>query len=346
MSLLFEDKLSAAINSLLMNETCLRIAVAFIGDGASQWINPAAEDVKIVCNLAMNGTNPTEVQKLIQRFGQENVKQIEKLHTKLYIGSEYAIVGSANLSANGLGNQPTALREAGYKFKLDRPSGKRSLDWFDDVLWADAREITDQDLQDAAERWKCRDLVRNGGPKNNPQDICDYDFDRDDFPLITWYEEAGWSLSDKTVKGKTEEQREELEEEVGNSVDIECKLDQDLLEKARDVFVFRCLKTSRIASRRASGCYTLRSKGIIIREAYHLDEEPREDIDVMLCDEVDDLFGFDQKSNYEKFRDLINSDKYRRLREYDNDDEQCWFHPRIELMREFWKELQSQLCPK
>lgn len=174
MSLLLENKLSQEIRSLLMNETHLRIAVAFIGDGASQWINPNAIDVKITCSLAMNGTNPAEVEKLIQRFGAKNVKQIDNLHAKLYIGSEYAIVGSANLSANGLGTQPTALREAGYKFKLDKPSGECRLDWFDD-LWADAREITAQDLQDAAEKWKRRDPVRNGGPKNNPQDICTYD---------------------------------------------------------------------------------------------------------------------------------------------------------------------------
>lgn len=152
MSLLLENKLSQEIRSLLMNETHLRIAVAFIGDGASQWINPNAIDVKITCSLAMNGTNPAEVEKLIQRFGAKNVKQIDNLHAKLYIGSEYAIVGSANLSANGLGTQPTALREAGYKFKLDQPSGKRSLDWFDD-LWKGAREISDKDLKDAKEKW-------------------------------------------------------------------------------------------------------------------------------------------------------------------------------------------------
>ena len=341
--LLFENHLSHEINSLLMNENRLRIAVAFIGDGASQRINPNAKDVQIICNLTMNGTNPAEVQNLIHRFGSGSIKQIDNLHAKLYIGSEYAIVGSANLSANGLGTQPTALREAGYKFKLDQPSGRRSLDWFNDALWGDAREITAQDLQDAAERWKRRDFDRNGSWQGSLRSICDYDFDREDFPLIDWWCSAEWSISEKLAQGRTKDQCEKIKKEVDNSINIGSYIDQSLLEKGRYVFYFQNLKTSGLASQRANNWCILRSKGIILRQAYHCDDEPGEEIDVMLSDQVSGLFGLNKQKNYEKFRDLINSGKYKKLREY---DPKSWFHPRIELMREFWKELQSQLCSK
>ncbi len=163
--LLIQDSLSKEIKKLLAIENNLRIAVAFIGDGANQWIN--AKDVKIICNLTMGGTNPQEIRRLIERFGKNNIKQIDNLHAKLYIGSEYAIVGSANMSSNGLGNQPNALREAGYKFKVDQPSGKRSLDWFDNDWWNNALSITQQDLQEAAGTWHDRHRTIDGSELKN-----------------------------------------------------------------------------------------------------------------------------------------------------------------------------------
>ncbi|GAB3367137.1 hypothetical protein GCM10027395_25720 [Giesbergeria sinuosa] len=159
--LLLEDNLSREIKKLLSGDNTLRIAVAFIGNGASRLINPMARDVRIVCNLTMGGTNPVEVARLIEQFGKENIRQIDNLHAKLYISSEYAIVGSANMSNNGLGTQPNALREAGYKFNLDQPSGKRSLDWFHN-LWESAHPITDQDLKETAEKWSRRNRARDG----------------------------------------------------------------------------------------------------------------------------------------------------------------------------------------
>lgn len=346
MPLLFDDKLSAAIKSLLSQESHLRIAVAFVGDGASQWINPQAKDVKIICSLAMNGTNPSEVQNLIGRFGAKNVKQIDNLHAKLYIGSEYAIVGSANMSANGLGTQPTGLREAGYKFNLDQPSGQRSLDWFDDVLWEGAREISDQDLKDAAEKWRRRDRVRNGESPSDLRNICNYNFDSDDFPLINWFSGEAWSVSDEVLEGKSVDQREKIEDDIGCSVDIECSEDIKYLGKNRQIYCFKRIKSG-LAAKKINDAWAAVSSGINIENAYYADEEPHKKIDVMLCDELPGaIFGLDQQSIYEKFRDLINTDKYHQLRNYANKDEQCWFHPRIELMRQFWKELQSQICQK
>lgn len=237
--LLFENHLSHEINSLLMNENRLRIAVAFIGDGASQRINPNAKDVQIICNLTMNGTNPAEVQNLIHRFGSGSIKQIDNLHAKLYIGSEYAIVGSANLSANGLGTQPTALREAGYKFKLDQPSGRRSLDWFNDALWGDAREITPKDLKDAAERWKRRDFDRNGSWKSSLRSICDYDFDSEDFPLLVWIGNSDFDVIDDDLMGKSSLAGwGSLEDAVGSGVEIECDDDIDYLNRDRWILKF------------------------------------------------------------------------------------------------------------
>ncbi|MCF8169267.1 MAG: phospholipase D family protein [Rhodoferax sp.] len=308
--LLLEDNLSAAVKNLLSTETELRIANSFIGSGLGRLIGAnAGSNVKIIFNLTMGGTNPKEVSHLIQRFGKANVKQIDNLHAKLYIGKEYAIVGSANMSTNGLGTQPIALREAGYKFTLDEPSEKRSADWFDE-LWRIAYDITDQNLKDAEDMWKRRDPVREGDPKVDLGDICNYDFDLDDFPLITWFTNSEWVFSKKLRKGKTEQECEEIEEEVCNSVDIECEDDINHLDKGRYIFSFA------IQGDKASGeseCYTFRSRGIVVREAYHRKNNSANEVDVMLCDKMSPLFGLNQQSLYDEFRDLINTEKFHLL---------------------------------
>lgn len=340
---LFENELSDAIKNILKKESDLYIAVAFIGDEASQWINPNAKNIKIICNLTMGGTNPAEVKEIMNKFGIGNIKQIDNLHAKLYIGSEHVIVGSANMSNNGLGTQPNALREAGYKFKRDQPSGQRSLDWFY-KLWESAHPITHQDLKDAAEKWSQRDRVRNGNWKSHFKDICKYNFERNDFPLITWYKNYDNSISEKLKEGRSEKEVRELEEKIYHSIDIECQSDLQHLTRGRCILMYQQTKAGLVA-KKSSGLTVYKSHSIIVEQAYHLDDEPNIDIDVMLCDEVDPIFGLNQQPIYEKFRNLINQDKYRLLRDYEN-GENCWFHPRIELMRQFWKELQGQICQK
>lgn len=338
MSLLLEDKLSTAIRSLLSQDTRLRIAVAFIGDGASKSINKKARDVKIICNLTMNGTNPAEVKNMIERFGAENVKQIDNLHAKLYIGSDYAIVGSANMSANGLGTQPTGLREAGYKFKLDQPSGQRSLDWFDDVLWEGAREISDQDLIEAAENWRHRDRLRNGDLKSDFRNICNYDFDDKYFPLLDWIGNADYDvLDDQSIDGQYLGGWDSFNDAVDNGLDIECNEDFSHLTSDRWILTFY--------PRRNTKPFWTQLSGIVLVNSfiYKCQSNPSSVVVVKKGAtkgpfDIDDIF-------VENFRDLLfGSEKYSNLRQLDYDG--CWFHPRVDQMRDFWKELQSKICQK
>ena len=339
-----EDTLSQNVKKLLVSESKLRIAVAFIGDGANQWIGSQAKDVRIICNLVMGGTNPSEVKELIKKYRIENVKQINNLHAKIYIGTEYAIVGSANLSVNGLGCQPNGLREAGYKFNLDQPSGKSCLDWFEE-LWANAQDITDEDLIDAEKKWKRRSRSRDGEWKADLGDICDYDFSRDDFPLISWYYNNDWSVSDELLEGKSVDEQENLTNQISFGVDIEDDIDLKHLKEGRSIFHFRKNKTDELAAKISNSTYTVCSLGIVIRGAYYPNDDVTNKIDVMLGNErIPELFGLDNPKTYEEFRKLINSQEYSRLRCYDQYAKPGWFDDRIELTRSFWTELQSKLC--
>lgn len=330
--LLLENNLSSEIKKLLGSETKLRIAVAFIGNGASQLIGPQAKDVKIICNLTMGGTNPNEIKTLINRFGRKSVRQIDNLHAKLYIGTEYAIVGSANMSTNGLGNQPSALREAGYKFKLDQSSGNCGTDWFD-TLWGKASNITNRHLKDAVEKWEYRNRARNGDWKSVSGDICDYDFDRDDFPLLEWIGDSDWEVvgNNKSSLGDWGT----LEDAIDKGVEIDCDDDIDHLQADRWILKFHRRSN-------ASPIWIQLSRTILANSFKYDGDDETMSVALSKRGFVSGPFTIDEEF-VDKFRDLLfHSVKYKAL--IDNNYKGCWFHPRIKLMRKFWKELQSRLC--
>lgn len=134
-------------------------AVAFLGQEAEQFFETASGG-RIVCNLKSGGTNPHVVEQLIDK-GVIDVRSHPLLHAKVYIGTNKAIVSSANLSANGLGLEAQELAgwvEAGYKV-TDQQELQSIQNWFS-KLWDDSKEITDDDIKMAMEAWKKRQIVR------------------------------------------------------------------------------------------------------------------------------------------------------------------------------------------
>ena len=329
---LHEDHLTKAILHLLTTEPTLRIATAFIGTGASRFIGSQCTDAKIVCNLSMGSTNPQEIVTLIQRFGKSNVRQVNNLHAKLYIGSEYAIVGSANMSHNGLGFQPTALREAGYRFPLEPSNRHSSLDWFDQ-LWAEAREITEKDLKNAEEKWKRRDKNRDGEWNFDSRNICHYDFDRDDFPLLDWFGSSTREIIDNTpIHPALLSGWSSLQEAVDGGVGIECEKDSHHIQKDRWVLRFHLRKNATPEWDQLSGI-------VLPCICRHTGETEAKSVALVKKD-TNGAGPFDMdKAITVAFQQLLfRSEKYQEL--CNNEFKGCWFEPRLELMRQFWKELQ------
>jgi hypothetical protein len=129
----YGDDLREAINRVLHSRET-SCAVAFWGKGSEKSFGENAEKVRIVCNLKAGGTNPLPLKALIDdpRF---EIRQCDRLHAKVYIGDETAVVTSANNSTNGMGveGKPTfGLIEAGVVLTQIESVKK----WFDD-LWDD-----------------------------------------------------------------------------------------------------------------------------------------------------------------------------------------------------------------
>jgi hypothetical protein len=110
-------------------------AVAFWGIGADQLLlGPPDRDLRVICNLAMGGTNPHVISRLLEA-GIE-VRQCDVLHAKVYIGTDDAVITSANASMNGLGlGDEAGWIETGWIIPA-----KAAVPWFE-ALWDQSADI-------------------------------------------------------------------------------------------------------------------------------------------------------------------------------------------------------------
>lgn len=128
------DELTNSIMRLLRDSQSPKCAVAFLGRLASTLI-PYDRHARVICNLDSGATNPHAVSELLQRGVQ--VKSNPRLHAKVYLGDGYAVVASANLSANGLSledGEVTGWIEAGYE--VSDSMGWRNIEsWWERLWW-------------------------------------------------------------------------------------------------------------------------------------------------------------------------------------------------------------------
>ncbi|WP_369991602.1 phospholipase D family protein [Pseudomonas xanthosomatis] len=146
-------------NRLLEGSESLSIAVAFWGEGAQTLISKRwkGKSLRILCNLSSGGTNPQVIQDLVELANSREGMQIltlDNLHGKVAFNESTAIVGSANLSVNGLGfegRECSGWHEAGL---LTREPEQRVdiQEWFE-TLWKQGEIITSQRLNAAWTNW-------------------------------------------------------------------------------------------------------------------------------------------------------------------------------------------------
>ena len=126
------------------------IASAFLGIGADEYVPEAA---KVICDITMGGTNP-EVLKTLRAKLKGNLRHIPHFHAKVYISDKGCVIGSANLSSNGVGFlAPSKLVEAAVKVGPETQVAEDARDWFDKIWSKHAKAITDEDIDWARTRW-------------------------------------------------------------------------------------------------------------------------------------------------------------------------------------------------
>ncbi|ALO34549.1 hypothetical protein CMT41_07330 [Colwellia sp. MT41] len=153
-----------AISNLIeghLSENPIEIAVAFWGKESSVILNENKK-FSLICNLNMGGTNPNEVKKILKLSGV-NMLQHDKLHAKVVISSEGAIISSANLSSAGLafdGKKASSWREAGIYVSNKNPEYHKIKKWFLNIK-QESRKILSEDIIKAQKKWAKRTFEAN-----------------------------------------------------------------------------------------------------------------------------------------------------------------------------------------
>ena len=87
------------IRRVLRDVAPRKIAVAYVGGDWEKYVEHSGLDEIIVSPTL--GSNPRAIERLMDLLGASSVHFLDDLHSKIYLGSSRALVGSANLSRNG-----------------------------------------------------------------------------------------------------------------------------------------------------------------------------------------------------------------------------------------------------
>lgn len=82
----------------------LKVAVAFIGIDWNTFV-PDAHRLEAIIVSPTFGSNPGAIVDLVRKIGWDRVYFLDELHAKAYIGKVAAVIGSANLTRNGLSGE-------------------------------------------------------------------------------------------------------------------------------------------------------------------------------------------------------------------------------------------------
>lgn len=136
------------------------LAIAYWGANAIKTlgIDMIKGPVRILCDAYSGACNPDELSKMLAM--DLDLKTRNGLHAKVVITSTSVIVGSANASANGLGQEG---EEAGNLEAAALIKNQKCLEnartWFNSK-WKDARKVTPEIIREIRPIWQERRRVR------------------------------------------------------------------------------------------------------------------------------------------------------------------------------------------
>jgi hypothetical protein len=159
------------IVKLITDSSEIDCAVAFWGRGATDLFPSTREkSIRIVCDLMSGACNPAVIRDLM-RVGVE-IKKLDGMHAKIYWTQTGAIIGSANASANGLGEEDEETSsQAEAAIYTDEPEVLREASaWFNEQ-WKIGVPVDEPLLRQAEQLWKDRRANRPVRSKNSLLDL-------------------------------------------------------------------------------------------------------------------------------------------------------------------------------
>jgi PLD-like domain len=286
----------------------VKCAVAFWGTGAEKYFEFADPEkkVQIICNLNMGGTNPKVIRSLMKNH---SITQSDVLHAKVYVSDLGAVIGSANMSINGLGIEGLSLskwEEAAF-FTQDAAIVNEIVFWFDKFH---SHEIKSEDLDRAQKIFNGRKSADYSGK----------------FPIICWWGiDPEISVNSKEMESNTKKSRSS-EEWFKYGMNFNSNDSMYLYKYRSRVFLFYIDERDHDDDMEYFDVKSISSGVVDSKEA------------------PDFVFGSKLKkvkSAEQKFlAELIYSDKYRNLR--DSDYSGNYIIDRLQIMSSFWGEFKQK----
>jgi hypothetical protein len=123
------------------------LAVAYWGKNAAEGIglDAAVGTVRVICDAWSGACNPDELRKL---YNHPNVqlRSLDNLHSKVYLTSKGAVVGSANASNLGLQYEPNGSGNHEAAVRLASPDHCAEIQAWFESKWRDAYSLTMIDI--------------------------------------------------------------------------------------------------------------------------------------------------------------------------------------------------------
>lgn len=193
------DKIAKA----LLEISPTRIAVAFLGADWDEYIVEPEKIEQIVISPTL-GSNPKAILHLSEKIGWDKIFFLDELHAKVYLGQDSALVGSSNLTSNGLSGK--TLRE--FAVVLKSSDELNSIGKFLDETFtlAEAMYSTEKKKKDRVAKlqnlWNeafSRSLIEE--PTEPPKtSINDFVLTSNKDFYVLWYEDYDAEHSEKLKK--------------------------------------------------------------------------------------------------------------------------------------------------
>jgi phosphatidylserine/phosphatidylglycerophosphate/cardiolipin synthase-like enzyme len=155
------ESIVQAISKDLASPSVAHFAVAFWGKNAVRTLglNRSKALIRIICDAYSGCCNPAELGVLLRKKSF-HIKWFKGLHSKVYITPNYVVVGSANASSNGLGDESVQASNVEAAVLVSHGGFRTSVEaWFDE-LWRSASDLTDADMPRIRDLWKTRQRSR------------------------------------------------------------------------------------------------------------------------------------------------------------------------------------------
>lgn len=195
MKILVEGEIKKAIRRCKPS----KIAVAYIGADWKTFI-PSAHCLSAIIVSPTFGTNPRAVVDIAKKIGWEKIYFLDELHTKVYIGNSSAVIGSANLTSNGLSGK-------GLVELCVEVSATKTLKKLDATFKTLKKRAQQQYPSTESKKKRIRELemlwgsamanriVRNYKKENIPA-FSDFELLGEDHFYVSWYQPGECEYSD------------------------------------------------------------------------------------------------------------------------------------------------------